>query len=213
MKRILCVAVLLGLTTALHAGRYDWKRDTGSFQNAEGETLGAYTDITGLTISVIFHPGTESSQAHSILAFRQKNANGSTTDIITVRVEKDDSGKFRSGYTVNGKSYTSQYDSFWGNTATKDGNITMYFLFEDFDDGVFTTMRPQMVIGGLIGIDAINNETFDLNGKSFDLLVGLDGATINSASIIIDGTPAPEPGVLALLALGVAGLALRRKVA
>jgi len=59
--------------------------------------------------------------------------------------------------------------------------------------------------------DTFTDETFDFRGKSFDLVTMFDETKLISAQITIEGTPLPEPGVVALLALGVGALALRRR--
>lgn len=210
MKRILCAIALVGLAGALQAVTYTWNTSSNAFEDKSGNKLGAYSTISSLTIT-IQSQGTRSDVAHAFFALRQVGTDGATTDLVGLSVEQvPDSTSYRSVYTVNGKTYTSKITNYWGGEPDKD-SVRTQFIFSDAQDGVFTTVEASTCNAGGVYDDTFSNETFDFRGKSFGVVTMFDETSLVSASIEIEGTPVPEPGVVALLALGAGALALRRR--
>ncbi len=213
MKRILCIAVLMGLTTALHAVTYTWDSASGSFKNGD-ETLGKYKDITSLIITVNCTRSTDTI-TKTFFNLVQKNGEASTTNLLTFGVAKD-SNVYKAQITVTENSAFLGGGHWSSARAGENKTFTTVFTFDSRDgQGVFQKLLASYnyTTQGSSESDLwSNNRNADFNGKSFDSLMASDGTTINYASIQIEGTPVPEPGLLALLALGGAGLVLRRKV-
>ena len=210
MKRIVCTIALIGLAGALQAVTYSWNAASKAFEDGDGNKLGAYASITSLAFA-IQSQGTRDDVAHTFFAIQQSGTNGTTTDLVGLRVEQvSGTSTYRSVYTINGKTYTSKLTNFWGGEPDKDQFYT-WFDFSGAQDGVFTSATATTSNGGGMYDDTFTGETFDFRGKSFDLVTMFDETNLISAQITIEGTPLPEPGVVALLALGVGALALRRR--
>ncbi len=210
MKRIVCTIALMGLAGALQAVTYSWNATSKAFVDGDGNKLGAYASITSLAFA-IQSQGTRDDVAHAFFAIQQVGTDGTTTDLVGLRVEQvPGTSTYRSVYTINGKTYTSKLTNFWGGEPDKDRVLTR-FVFSDAQDGIFTTVEASTQNGSGGYGDTFSNETFDFRGKSFDLVTMFDETNLISAQITIEGTPLPEPGVVALLALGVGAVALRRR--
>ena len=210
MKRIVCTIALIGLAGALQAVTYSWNAASKAFEDGDGNKLGAYASITSLAFA-IQSQGTRDDVAHAFFAIQQRGTDGTTTDLVGLSVEQvSGTSTYRSVYTINGKTYTSKLTNFWGGEPDKDQFYT-WFDFSGAQDGVFTSATATTSNGGGMYDDTFTGETFDFRGKSFDLVTMFDETNLISAQITIEGTPLPEPGVVALLALGVGALALRRR--
>ena len=210
MKRILCVAVLMGLTTALHAGQYMWRLDDPSFKNSSGELLGAYTQITKLDV-YIHLPRAWIKDTNAFLSFRQDNGDGTSSNIFTIGRSTTNAGKML--YTV-GNATPFEGKDLLTQVSNWDGGFVIRLSFSNAQDYIFHGLTATYDFEGdpILTDKWTSGKDFDFNGKSFDLLKDYEDA-IYGAIITIEGKPTPEPGVVTLLALGVAGLALRRKVA
>jgi len=102
----------MGLAGALQAVTYSWNAASKAFEDGDGNKLGAYASITSLAFA-IQSQGTRDDVAHAFFAIQQVGTDGTTTDLVGLRVEQvPDSSTYRSVYTINGKSYTRKLKLF-----------------------------------------------------------------------------------------------------
>ena len=219
MKRILCVAALAGLTTALHAVTYEWNSAAGAFKTQDGKgTLTSYNvaaaqnpRFTKLEFSFMYQIAS-SDVTKTSFGIQQTGEGGVKSDFVRMNVESTASaGTNRATYIINGATYTGS-DGWTAERAQKDMWVSSVFTFSDLEDGVFKTMKVQNgFFTSPLPVAYVDTFTgsFDFRGTSFDYF---DYASLTVAVPMTVGF-VPEPGVVTLLALGVAGLALRRKVA
>ena len=94
------------------------------------------------------------------------------------------------------------------------GNGYMHFVLRDATSDP-TNPSSLWISWGTADWSAAGLQTIMNNGKHAEAFLGLGDPVRGDFldSTVISGTVTPEPTVLALLALGVAGVALRRKVA
>ncbi len=218
MKRILCVAALAGLTTALHAVTYAWNDKTNAFETQKGETIPSYDEIaeahpkmTALQFS-FWYTVASTDVTKPTYAIQQNVADGAKTDLIRLNVENNGStGGNRASYTVNGQTLKGS-DGWTEARAGNDKWVQTTFAFSDIENGVFKSLKVTHAFLSPYPPESLEDNftgSFDFSGKTFDYF---DYASL-TVTVPMTVEIVPEPGVMALLALGVAGLALRRKVA
>lgn len=223
MKKLLVLALAVFGAVASQAVTYTWNSDAKAFVDESNAKLYAYSGITSLKITVTYaNTAASSAYLHSYFAITGNESDGKNGILKLTAVKYVSSGiaslvvstpTGEGTVAENGKNGESHYNA-TRNAQNKD--ITTTFTFDGLnDDGVFTKLALSHAFTGQTRAETSSlTGQFDYNEKVLNWLEVYDGASVSVATIEIEGTPwVPEPGVVTLLALGVAGLALRRKVA
>lgn len=183
--------------------------------------LYAYSDITSLKISVTYQNtksavGTgyrhdyfaitgNASEGNGMLKLSIVGYNNTNNGVSQLVVSSSDGTT-----TVEEKTQT-----FTSDLCGQNKDIKTVFTFDGLnDEGVFTKVSLNHSFSSGDTAKTTVQGTFDFNEKVLNTIETYANAKVTAATIDIEGTAIlPEPGVMALLALGVAGLALKRKVA
>ena len=220
MKRTLLTAALAALTLgAVQATEINWTK-TGSFTNqpaitdvTAGTTCASGAVVFAITIGEGF---TAPSAQTNLLKLAQWQANNSYFVINSdgqLGVKNQDGGSADNGRLV------------FSEDAVTVGNT--YVLAANYQRNADNTMSVTWYINGQEVLSDVYGEgqTTKMNGLSLDntVLANTTAAVSVYDGVLLDSqmewlaengtTVLPEPTALALLALGVAGVALRRRVA
>ena len=220
MKKVLVLAVVAFGAVAAQAVTYTWNSQNKNFVDGSGSVLYAYSDITSLKISVTYkNTALAIGYMHDYFAITGNASDGENgmLKLSIVRYSNTNNGmsQLEVSSSEGTTTVTENVANFTSDLCGQNLNITTVFTFSGLNnDGVFTKVTQQHTFSSGATASSTVQGTFDFNEKVLNTIETYTGAEVVSAKIDIEGTAIlPEPGVLGLLALGVAGLALKRKVA
>jgi len=227
MKKLLVLALVVFGAVASQAVTYTWNSEKNNFvDTSTGSLMYAYTDITSLKITVTYQnkldtTNNKSAYCHDYFAIKGNESDG-VNGLLKMAIKRYSTyvsgvAQVTASSPDGTTTVTEPSPHFNENRCSKDLDITTVFTFGGLTDGVFTTLNQVHHYD--YAQQEETRETnltgkFDFNEKVLNMIEVYDNANVSVATIEIEGTAIlPEPGVVTLLALGVAGLALRRKVA
>ncbi len=221
MKKVLALAVVAFGAVAAQAVTYTWNSQNKNFADGSGNVLYAYSDITSLKISVTYqntktNVGTAYRHDYFAITGNASDGNGMLKlSIVGYTNTNNGASQLVVSSSEGTTTVTENVPNFTSDLCGQNKDITTVFTFGGLNaDGVFTKVSQQHTFSSGATQSSTVQGTFDFNEKVLNTIETYTGAEVVSATIDIEGTAIlPEPGVLGLLALGVAGLALKRKVA
>lgn len=215
---------LLGVTTA-RAVSTNWKsvnstwKANGSFQT----NFGATTDAS-FSVGVVFDVAdlsTFTASSSILLGVRNSNAANNTGPSFEIWANGDVKGKADpqtagTGYTItaNGATYGVRGTADF-NTLLKTGKNAVAITVDMFTNSSGLCTTYTLYVNGSKLVEGTHSNIGE-GVYDYQNLATVSGAEVyymNSIASQADINSLPEPTVLALLALGVAGVALRRKLA
>ncbi|MGN0886865.1 MAG: PEP-CTERM sorting domain-containing protein [Candidatus Spyradenecus sp.] len=225
-KHFFALLVALLGTTSAYAASVNWSTVSDSWQ-ADGwfHTGFGATTTASFSVGIIFtvpdlFAFTADADSKMLLGVRNSGSSDNAGPSFELWTDGDVKGKLApqmegEGYTVTGDSITD-----YGERGRADVNV---LLHEGQNSAVITVDmstddRSTTYTLFINGTQVVTGYHFGINEDVYDYqnlaaLSGSEAYYMNGIASQEDIDSLPEPTALALLALGVAGVALRRKVA
>lgn len=217
MKNFLLLSLAALCVSAAQAVTYTWNSSEGTFagfKDSDGEVVTWSGDFSiTLDFTAVSTPATvfqlltaNGADKAGELRFNSTNWSGNTADIGTYYANAqaawtETNGDFSNDRVVSADGSKGNIMkltfSGYNETTQKYASLSYDITFANNNTVTWTTNNP--------------NISFGMNELAWTSVRTGDGVTMNSMTL--EASPVPEPTVLALLALGVAGLALKRKAA
>ena len=223
MKKFMLLALAALCVSAAQAVTCTWNSSEGAFAGFKKTNGDTVTWAGEFSITVNF---TATSTPETIFQLLTANGAGKAGEF------RFNSNNNWSGNTANFATYKGDDSAVWMATngdfsnarvvstdGSKSNTIKLTFNGYNDDNNTYASVSYDIIFAnGDQQTYTITNTlhstgaiTFGMEELAWTSIATGEGVTINSMTL--DATPVPEPTALALLALGVAGLALKRKVA
>lgn len=219
MKKLLALVVITFGAVVAQAVVYTWNdKVSNAFADENGKTIVAYTNLTKLVITVTYASSSASAFNQNYFAIRDK-ATGGSDGLFKMEIYEKKNESYGHYYLTDAtgeEMVKADAASCFSQARNIDKGVTSTFTFEGLtEDGSFKTVSVSHKFADGETLTTSFTGSFDYNGCVLDELYVYDNASVSAASIEVEGTPStlPEPGAMALLALGAGALALRRRIA
>lgn len=227
MKKLLSLALVALLASASQAVTTVWS-DSGTYTSSgssTGFTANIFDQCSGLVTATITLDETYASDA-STTVLALTNSGSTSGNYAYVTLTSDSNGSYTLGLTVKGNPNTGSVRTASSSINLTAGDTAKVGLYITRTNGFTVSLYYDgEIVASITGQAAYTGPLNTLSWTASSSLIvsdmtvyqGAAGSTTDAAALQALGVSytntAPEPTALALLALGVAGLALKRRAA